>query len=151
MAEEQIMSSALVLSASIDKVAARLGDIRHSYLRKKFSLYFMQLCSKYYNLNCRDLLVMSNDEILALEQEVFKRANSDFKIAKYFGLPLIALIPFSGWGIAWSMWSRNYNFCDCCFISYGYCEIRRELMEINDHEREFFPFDTLKSKTEEAQ
>ena len=153
MAEEQVMSQVLVLDSNREKLAKRIKnvelDLRDELSKRQkiaFCNVFVELCEKYFKFRKSDLLkITDNVELLALELEVFKKAERSYKITKYFVIPFLALIPIFGWCMVFDMFDLNQQriyeriYGD---FSFHYYRLRRKLIET--HDKEFFPFDTLK-------
>lgn len=106
MAKEQVVPHALILDGYPEKIAKRIKNVelslRDEQLDKQktaFCKMFVELCRRYFKFRSFDLLkITDNEELLTLEFEVFQRAKHGYKLTKYIGFPLLALIPIFGWG-----------------------------------------------------
>lgn len=145
MAEEQVIQQTLVLDGNREKLSKRINNINSNLqdqeLGKQRSLFcslFMQLCYRYYKIKRSDLKeITDNEELLALESEVFKRVESAFKLTKYVGIPIMILIPGAGWASLVKMLYNTFecygrvHYYDSDFIAFRYCKWRRKLIEID--------------------
>lgn len=155
MAEEQVMSQeSLVLDGNMESLAKRIKNVESALAdelldRQKtaFCKLFLQLCKQYFQFRSFDLLeITDSEELLTLESEVFKRAERGYKLTKYVGMPLLALIPMFGWELIYDMLeccNSKLGVCDYIgFYNFRYYKLRRILMKTEG--KDFFPFEALK-------
>lgn len=85
MAEEQVMIQALVFDSCREKIAKILKNKQINIREELFCRYFIRSCWSYFKMDMSDLRKITDDEeILALEYEIYMRTERTFKIIKYF-------------------------------------------------------------------
>lgn len=143
MAEEQVMARALVLDNIQDKLARKIKnrelELRNDLLNIKMRYFFSvfaHLCERYFKLNKSDLLeiVDNNEEFMALELEVFKKAERSYKFHKYVLAPCFVCIPIFGWCMIVEYLWPNFRYYNAHYVSSEaatchYCILRGILIE----------------------